>query len=262
MFGVGRYHPHGPAPRRDGGKAGRRLEPRGLPRRWTCCATWTPTSSASARPRLSGASPMTRPDHRGLHALFLFPPAPSTWTWTTSWTSGDQLALGAGLRRGRGLGSAGHVGDLAGPRALHRDPTHRDVAAPEPRRASPLPARARWATMLDESRAFHMQVAAPGGLRCRAPNSVCWSPAGTCRPTTTSSPSAAGAGSTASGAVRLDAADARRPDRLAARRTSVSGGVPAGLTLDNWLSSPFALGIPASRTSCRPRSSRAAPSQS
>ncbi len=41
------------------------------------------------------------------------------------------------------------------------------------------------------------------------------------------------------GAVRLDAADARRPDRLAARRTGVSGGVPAGLALDNWLSSPY-----------------------
>lgn len=55
-----------------------------------------------------------------------------------------------------------------------------------------------WATMLDESEAFYMRSPHRATYAARAPNSVCWSPAGTCRPTTTSSPSAAGAGSTAS----------------------------------------------------------------
>ncbi|EUA35810.1 ATP-grasp domain protein [Mycobacterium xenopi 3993] len=56
-----------------------------------------------------------------------------------------------------------------------------------------------WATLLDGSEAFYMRVAAPGDLRCEGHNSACSSPAGTCRPTTTSSLSVAGAGSRASG---------------------------------------------------------------
>lgn len=56
-----------------------------------------------------------------------------------------------------------------------------------------------WATLLDGSEAFYMRAIC-GSRRLaiygpRAPNSACSSPADICRPTTTSFPSAAGAGS-------------------------------------------------------------------
>jgi biotin carboxylase len=54
------------------------------------------------------------------------------------------------------------------------------------------------ATLLDESEAFYMRVAAPGDLRCEGAQLGVLIRAGTCRPGTTSSPSAAGAGSKAS----------------------------------------------------------------
>lgn len=96
-----------------------------------------------------------------------------------------------------------------------------------------------WATMLDESEAFYMRrrtgrptlrgrpTRCVGHPRAPADRRL---PAHRARPALDRRPQ---------GAVRLDAADARRPDRLAARRTGVSGGVPAGLALDNWLSSPY-----------------------
>lgn len=129
---------------------------------------------------------------------------------------------------------------LAGPRALHRDPTHRDVA-PEPRRARLLcppgqrlghDAR-RVRGLLHAGRRTGRPTLRGRPTRCvghpRAPADRRL-PAHRARPALDRRPQ---------GAVRLDAADARRPDRLAARRTGVSGGVPAGLALDNWLSSPY-----------------------
>lgn len=97
-----------------------------------------------------------------------------------------------------------------------------------------------WATMLDESEALLHAGRRTGRPTLRGRPTRCVGhprapadrrlPAHRARPALDRRPQ---------GAVRLDAADARRPDRLAARRTGVSGGVPAGLALDNWLSSPY-----------------------
>ena len=193
-------------------------------------------------PRLSGASPMTNLTTEAYAdmPLFLF----HLLEYMDVEYELDIDEINSRWERGYGedevWGQLIHQRDLTRCRDFHRDATHRCVA--HRRRRACLLLRAppttgpRCSTGPRPSTCVSRRLAT---YAARAPNSACSSPAGTCRPPTTSSPSAAGAGSKASRRSSPQHPWRRHADRLAARRTSVSsGGVPAGISLDNWLSPP------------------------
>ncbi|AGL27170.1 biotin carboxylase-like protein [Mycobacterium tuberculosis CAS/NITR204] len=111
-----------------------------------------------------------------------------------------------------------------------------------------------WATMLDESEAFYMRVAAPGDLRCEGAQLGVLAPAAPADRRLPAHRARPALDRRPQGAVRLDAADARRPDRLAARRT----GVTALRPVSHWTTGcrrRIRIGHSStSKTSCRPRS--------
>ena len=190
---------------RDGAKAGRRPEPRGVPRLLRGGPLARP-GLRRALPRRGEPAPERRQpddelDHRGLrrHAAVPLPPARVHGRGVRARHRGDQLALGAGLWRGRGLGSGDNQ---RRPRRMSSSSPRRHAPAcgastttgVSPLRGPPTTGP-RCSTGPRPSTCVSRRLAT---YVARELNSACSSPAGTCRPTTTSSPSAASAGSRAS----------------------------------------------------------------
>ena len=210
-------------------------------------------------PRLSGASPMTNLTTEAYAdmPLFLF----HLLEYMDVEYELDIDEINSRWERGYGedevWGQLIHHGDLAGCRALHRDATHRCVAhrrrrarllcAPRQRLGH---AARRVRGLLHACRgAWRLTLRGRPTRRARHPRA----PADQRLPAHRALP-ALGQGH--QGEVRLNTPDAGRADRLAARRTSVSSGrtncreaarmidgepgrVPAGISLDNWLSAPY-----------------------
>ena len=155
----------------NGAKAGWRPEPRGVPRLLR--------GGPSARPGLRRALPRggeppfewrqpdDKPDHRGLrrHAAVPLPPARVHGRGIRARHRRDQLALGAGLWRGRGLGPVDHTETSPDVELFTATPRTGVWRIDDDGRVSFARPANDWATLLDGSEAFYMRVAAPGDLR-------------------------------------------------------------------------------------------------